>query len=154
LLHLLRPSQRLARVAQNIAHVVHDLAHDAVAVDHERAARRDGAIFDIRAVGAAGRVLGPVAEQRELEFHLVGEGGRSVWCIDADAQNLGTGLRDLVLDLAEAIKFVRSATAEGEGIEGEDHGLLAAEALQAHLIAAPIWKGKIRRLVADLNGHN
>jgi hypothetical protein len=44
----------------------------------------------------------PIAEQGNVEAELVGECCRGKWSIDADAQNLGIGLRQLILELAEA----------------------------------------------------
>ena len=62
----------------------------------------------------------PVTEQRKVDADLVGEGCRCEGCIDADAQNLDTGLRELVPKVAKARELVRSAAGKGQRIESKD----------------------------------
>lgn len=74
-------------------------ADDALRVDHERGARVDAAFLVEDAVELAGCVLGPVAQQRELEVELLRESVRGGEAVNAYAQNLGAGREDRILDL-------------------------------------------------------
>lgn len=76
--------------------------HDARGVDHEGDAPVNAALLHEYAVRLAGCVAGPVAEEGELQFHVLAEmvcGGEA---IHTNAQHLGTGRGEVVLDLGEA----------------------------------------------------
>jgi len=104
-------------------------ANDTVAVDNERRTRVDRPILLEDTIQLTGFVLGPVAQQRELQLQVLGKVIRCCEGVDADAQNLDTGRDEIVLDLREAVKFGGSATRERERIKGKHYGLPSGEAV-------------------------
>jgi hypothetical protein len=97
-----------------------------------------GALSQLR--GRAGDVVGAedvvgdhdlavhVAQEGKLDANLLGVctiGGRTV---NADSKNLGVALVDLsfVDTILVSLKLFGSTTGEGQDVEGEDDGLLAA----------------------------
>jgi hypothetical protein len=81
----------------------------------------------------------PVAQEREIHAQLVGESRGGKWRINADAQNLGTCFRNLILEIAEGRKFVRSPASKGQRVEGENDGLASQLIAKCDCIAATVW---------------
>jgi hypothetical protein len=100
--------------------------HDAIAIHNKGGAAVDGALLVEDAVGATGSIARPVTEQREFEGELLGEDVRRRRCIDAYAQNLGTGGEEIILDLREAAELGCSAAGKRHRVERHDDRLLAA----------------------------
>src|SRR5581483_4862355 len=93
--------ERQWRVLERIA-FVDSRPHNAGGVDHEGDAPMKAALLREDAVRFAGLVAGPIPKQRELQFHVLAEvvgGGEAV---NTNAQHLGTGRDEVVLDLGEA----------------------------------------------------
>jgi hypothetical protein len=96
-----------------------------------------------------------VAEEREGDADLLGEGGVGSGAIHADAEyfrirgvNLTGG--DSSLD---RLKLLRSTTGEGQDVDSEKHVFLAAIVAKLHGFPLVAEKGEIRSSVADLEDH-
>jgi hypothetical protein len=129
-----------------------DCAYRSRAVDDKCSPCRSEALLVVGPIGFAGLVVRPVPQQGDVYSELVGECGCRERRIDADAQNLGIGLCQLVLELPKARELVRSASGEGQRVEGENRRLLTQEILQRKRIPSPIGQRKLGRLVSNLNG--
>jgi hypothetical protein len=113
-------------------------ANDAFAVDDKGYAGVDRAFVVENAVRPARGASWPVTEKREFQLLMFAKVVRGSRSVNANAQNLGTGRDEVVLDLSEAAEFVRSAAGKSHRVEGEHHLLLAAEIRQTDLAALSI----------------
>jgi hypothetical protein len=113
-------------------------AHDTVVVDNECPASRTKTLLVVGSVRPAGIVVGPIAEKRKIDAELIGKRSRSERSVDADAQNLGIGLRELVFQIAKAGKLVCSATSEGQWVEGDNYRLAIQSIVERDGVAATV----------------
>ena len=96
-----------------------------------------------------------VAEEREGDADLLGEGGVGSGAIDADAENFRirgvdfTG-GDSSLD---RLKLFRSTAGKGQDVDGEEDVLLAPIVAELHGFPSVAEKSEVRGGVADLEGH-
>jgi hypothetical protein len=121
----------------------------AVLVDHIRDAAR---VLVLRRLGGAVReadlVIG-VAEQREGEVELLGEGGVLLLRVETDAEDEGV-LRGVLIDeVPEPGTFDRSAGCVGLRVKPE-HDLLAAQVAEANVVAVVIGCLEIGSGIANL----
>ncbi len=96
-----------------------------------------------------------VAEEREGNADLLGEGGVGGGTIHADAEDFrirGVNLTggDSSLD---RLKLLRSTTGEGQHVDGEEDVLLAAIVAELHGFPSVAEESELRGGVADLEGH-
>src|SRR5258708_844942 len=96
-----------------------------------------------------------VAEEREGNADLLGEGGVGGGTIHADAEDFcirGVNLTggDSSLD---RLKLLRSTTREGQNVDGEEDVLLAAIVAELHGFPSVAEESELRGGVADLQGH-
>lgn len=127
--------------------------NDTVRVDDERGARVVAFVLLIDAVEPPGLVPRPVAEQRNLQFEMLGEVRRSRETIDAHTQNLGAGREELVLEPREARKFLVSAAGERQRVECE-HDRPATIVAERDRAALAVWQREIGRRISDLRSRH
>ena len=66
-----------------------------------------------------------VAQEREGDADLLGEGRVGGRAVDADSKNFRVACLELGQISLIGLEFLRSTAGEGEDVEGEDYGLLA-----------------------------
>jgi hypothetical protein len=109
-------------------------------------------LFIQHAIGASRRVLREVAEQRKLEAELRLELTRGRKRVDTDAQDLGIGPPERLDVRLEGGQFVRSASREGQRVEGEDQ-VLARERRQGHRLPILVEERERRGRATNFGWH-
>jgi len=96
-----------------------------------------------------------VAEEREANADLLGEGGVGGRTIQTNSKNFGIrGVNFTGGDSSlERLKLLRSTAGEGQDVYGEENVLLAAEVAELHGFPLVTKQSEIRGGVADLQGH-
>jgi len=103
----------------------------------------------------AGNFAAPVAQQRESDSNLVGEGFVGEGAIHAHTQDLGVGSFQLLQILLEVLHLLRSTAGEGENVKREHDIFLAlviAELYIFQITAVEILQCEIGSGIAHL-GH-
>jgi hypothetical protein len=98
-------------------------------------------------VGLDHFVLRPIAEHRERQLQVLGEDALRGPGVDADTEDLGIGLLELLIGVPEGAKLFLSAAGEGQLVEGDDHVLLAA-IVSGSISRLAVHQGELRRLIA------
>ena len=99
-------------------------------------------------VGEADLAVG-VAQQREVVAELAGEGGVGLGGVEADAEDLDSLPRVVVLEVAEPATLLRSARGVGLGEEPQDD-LLPPEVREPHGAAQVVLDREVGGDVAGL----
>jgi hypothetical protein len=120
----------------------------AVLVDHDADARSALGGVDVGAVRGADRPVG-IADQREVEVELLGEGLVLGGAIERRAEDDGSLGVVVGLEVAEPATFGRSARGVGLRIEPEDD-LLPLQLGQRDRLPRVIAAGELRGFVAGL----
>lgn len=121
----------------------------AVLVDHVRDALRVLGIRGVRgAVREADAAIG-VAEEREVELELFGEGAILLDGVEADAEDLRVFGFVLRIEVPEPGTFTRSTGSVGFRIEPE-HDFLSAESGKRHAVAVIVEHVEVRCGVSRL----
>jgi hypothetical protein len=93
-----------------------------------------------------------VAEQRDGDADLLGEGGVGGGTVDADSEDDGVAGFELGLISLIGLEFLRSTTRESQDVEGENDVFLAAEIAQLDRLPLVAEKREIRCDIAHLQG--
>ena len=120
----------------------------AIRVDHHADACRAFGGVDVRAVGGADLPVG-VADQREVEVELLGEGLVLGGAVERRAEDDGALGIVVGLEVAEPATFRRSARRVGLRVEPQ-HDLLALQLGQRDRLSRVIATGEVWRFVAGL----
>jgi len=96
-----------------------------------------------------------VAEERESDADLLGEGGIGGGTIQTNSENFG--IRGVNLTGGDSsldrLKLLRSTTSEGQDVDGEKDVLLAAVIAELHGFPLVAEQGEVGSSVADFEGH-
>ena len=90
-----------------------------------------------------------VAQQRERQLQLLGEGRVGARALDAQAENLGPELDELWVVLTERTQLAASNPAEVKDVPQQDHWAARQAHVQRDGFAGRRGQAKARRLVAN-----
>ena len=138
---------RAGRVDGGAAYL--DVLDLAVFVDDERGTCAVSGFGVIEAV-IRGRLAFPIAQQREFDADLFGEGLVGCKAVHADAEDLGVGGFEFGDISLIRLEFLRSAAGKGEHVKRQDDVLFAAKFAEFYLVAVGVGQREIGCRVADL----
>jgi hypothetical protein len=127
-----------------------DVADDAILIDDDVGALRPlvGFLLDVislqDAVGGEHLVV-HVAEKREINADLLGEGGIGSRTVHANAENFRIRSVDLTRgdSSLDRLKLFRSTAGESQDVDGQENVLLAAEVAELYIFPLVAEQGKI-----------
>jgi hypothetical protein len=110
----------------------------------------EGVLFVVLNPELADDLAVEVAQQREVQAELLGEGLVGAVALDADPEYGPAKLADAVGFVPKLGQFDRSNTAEVEHVPGQDHGAFRELLAQGDLLTRAGGQGEVGRPVADV----
>lgn len=142
--------QRLFWMPIEVSRRVDDVAHNALGVDQVGDPRSDPPLLVENPPCLARATPGEVAEQRKFDSKFTRVCASSERGIDGNAQDLGAGRFELVVEFAEAAQFVGSTAGEGQHVPG-NHDWLTTVLRQCVFLAVSIHEGEVGGHLADFD---
>ncbi len=96
--------------------------------------------------------MGEITEQWEVNTQLLGVDLLCGLCVNADAEDLGILLFEIVDIILIPFQFLRSSAGKGQNVKGEDNVLVAPKTAQPDPVAVLVRQLKIRSLIAQFQG--
>lgn len=91
-----------------------------------------------------------ITEQRKGDANLFSESMIGGNAIDADSENLGTGIFEFGDIRLIRLQLLRSARSESKNIESEHHVLFAQKLAERNRLTVLVWQGEVRSPVAHV----